>query len=74
VAGFQLTAVIERLDGGFRARCVELDIERAGASSAAALANLREAVAAFVASARDSDILDLLTREVEVTLFEVDRT
>jgi hypothetical protein len=53
---------------------VELDIEREGVSGAAALANLKEAVAAFVASASDSDILDLLTREVEVTLFEVDRT
>jgi hypothetical protein len=72
--GFQLTAVIERLDRGFRARCVELDIEREGVSSEAALANLKDAVAAFVASARDNDILDLLTREVEVTLFEVDRS
>lgn len=73
MGGYQLTAIIQ-LDGDqFVARCVELDIVTRGASSAAALSNLRASVASFVSTARDSEILALLTRETEVTLFEVER-
>jgi predicted RNase H-like HicB family nuclease len=73
MGGYQLTAIVERTDDEFVARCVELDIVTRGVSSAAALSNLKEAVASFVATAKDADILALLTRETEVTLFEVER-
>ena len=74
MGGYLLTAISERDGDQFVARCVELDITGRGASREAALANLREAVASFVASARDAEILGYLTREVEVSLFEVDHT
>ena len=73
MGGYQLTAIIEREGGEFIARCVELDISTRGASGSAALSNLKEAVASFVATAKDAEILALLTRETEVTLFEVER-
>jgi predicted RNase H-like HicB family nuclease len=73
MGGYQLTAIIEREDDLFVARCVELDIAGQGPTGAMALSNLKEAVALFVADAKDADVLELLTREVEVTLFEVDR-
>jgi predicted RNase H-like HicB family nuclease len=73
MGGYQLTAIIEREDDLFVARCVELDIAGQGPTGATALSNLKEAVALFVADAKDADVLELLTREVEVTLFEVDR-
>jgi predicted RNase H-like HicB family nuclease len=72
MAGYQLTAIIEREGGLFVARCVELDIAGHGASRAAALANLKEAVSFFVENARDTDVLERLAREVEVALFEVE--
>jgi predicted RNase H-like HicB family nuclease len=73
MGGYQLTAIIEREDDLFVARCLELDIASHGSSGPAALSNLKEAVALFVADAKEADVLELLTREVEVTLFEVDR-
>jgi len=73
MGGYQLTAIVEREDDQFIARCVELDIATRGISGAAALSNLKEAVASFVSTAKDAEILALLTRETEVTLFEIER-
>lgn len=73
MGGFQLTAIIEREDDVFIARCVELDISRHGSTREGALASLKQAVSSFVASARDAEVVERLAREVEVTLFEVER-
>jgi predicted RNase H-like HicB family nuclease len=73
MAGYQFTAIIEREGELFVAHCVELDIASRGSSGAAALNNLKDEVASFVANAQDAEILRRLTREVEVTLFEVER-
>ena len=71
--GYQLTAIVEREDDIFIAHCVELDIASSGFSGAAALANLKEVVASFLANAQDTEILERLVRDVEVRLFEVER-
>ena len=73
MGGYQLTAIIEREGELFVARCVELDIACRGASGAAALSNLKEAVIEFLDEARDAEIVQRLVRDVEVTLFEVER-
>ena len=73
MAGYQFTAIIEREGDMFIAHCVELDIARRGSSGATALTNLKDEVASFVANAQDAEILRRLSRQVEVTLFEVDR-
>jgi hypothetical protein len=74
MSGYQLTAISERDGDQFIAHCVELDIKGRGSSREAALAILTEAVASFVASAKDAEILGYLTREVEVSLIEVEPT
>ncbi len=73
MGGYQLTAVIESEGGLFVARCVELDIASQGATGATALSNLKEAVRLFLENAGDNEILKRLARDVEVTLFEVER-
>ena len=72
MGGYLLTAISERDGDQFIARCVELDIDGRGNSREAALANLKQAVASFIASAKDAEILGFLTQEVEVSLFEVE--
>jgi len=72
MGGYQLTAIIEREGGLFVARCVELDIAGQGGSGAAALSNLKDAVAFFLETSQDAEILRRLAREVEVKLFEVE--
>jgi len=72
--GYQLTAILEREGDLFIAHCVELDVASRGFSGAAALANLKEGVASFLASAQDAEILERLVREVEVMPFEVEGT
>ena len=71
--GYQFTAIVEREGPLFIAHCVELDIASRGLSGAAAVANLKEVVASFLASADDAEILRRLTREVEVMPFDVER-
>ena len=71
--GYQLTAIIERRHGGFVARCLELSIASPGPTGAAALAKLKDDVASFLAQTQDAEILDRLSREVEVAHFEVAR-
>ena len=72
MGGYQLTAIIEREGDLFVAHCVELDIASRGPTGDTALANLKAAVASFVASAQDAEVLRRLTRQVEVALFEVE--
>jgi predicted RNase H-like HicB family nuclease len=73
MGGYQLTAIIEREGSMYVARCVELDIAGQGGSGAAALSNLKSAVLRFFENAQEAEILRRLAREVEVTLFDVER-
>jgi predicted RNase H-like HicB family nuclease len=73
MGGYQLTAIIEREGSLYVARCVELDIAGQGGSGAAALSNLKSAVLRFFENAQEAEILRRLAREVEVTLFDVER-
>ena len=73
MGGYQLTAIIEREGSFFVARCVELDIAGHGRSGAAALSNLKDAVSMFLENGQEAEILRRLARDVEVTLFEVER-
>jgi hypothetical protein len=73
MGGYQLTAIIEREGDLFVARCVELDIASKGPTGSAALSNLRSAVRSFMELAGDAEIEQRLTRDVEVTQFEIDR-
>lgn len=68
----QLTAIIEREGDLFIAHCVELDLASRGHSRVAALANLKAMVSSFMANSEDVELLRRLTRDVEVTLFEVE--
>jgi predicted RNase H-like HicB family nuclease len=72
MGGYQLTAIIEREGDLFIAHCLEFDIASRGSSRVTALANLKETVASFVANAKDAELLRRLTRDVEVTLFEIE--
>jgi predicted RNase H-like HicB family nuclease len=73
MAGYQLTAIIEREGNLFVARCVELDIASQGPTGPTALSNLKEAVALFLENALEAEILERLSRDVEVKPFEVER-
>lgn len=73
MGGYQLTAIIEREGSLFVARCVELDIAGQGGTGAAALSNLKDAVSMFLENGQEAEILRRLARDVEVTLFEVER-
>jgi predicted RNase H-like HicB family nuclease len=68
-----LTAVIEREDGGYVALCPELDIASQGASVEEARANLREAVELFFETADASEIDRRLRSEVYITRIDVAR-
>jgi hypothetical protein len=61
MGGYQLTAIIEREGDLYVARCIELDVAGQGGSGVAALDTSQEA-----------EILRRLSRDVEVTLFEVE--
>ena len=71
---YQLTAILEREGDLYVAHCVELDLAGRGFSGTAALANLKDVVASFLAHAQDAEILERLRREVEVMPFEVQLT
>ena len=73
MGGYQLTAIIEREGGLFVARCVELDIVVQGPTGATTFSKLKETVTFFLDNAGDSEILERLSRDVEVKLFEVER-
>jgi predicted RNase H-like HicB family nuclease len=72
MGGYQLTAIIEREGDLYVARCIELDVAGQGGSGVAALSNLKEAVSFFLDTSQEAEILRRLSRDVEVTLFEVE--
>lgn len=67
----QLTAIIEREEGGFSALCPELDIASQGASVEEARDNLREAIELFFESASEAEIATRMNEDVYVTRVEV---
>ncbi|MGI8742284.1 MAG: type II toxin-antitoxin system HicB family antitoxin [Bryobacteraceae bacterium] len=66
-----LTAIIEREDGGFVALCPELDIASQGSSIEEARTNLIEALTLFFETADPSEVLRRFQAEVFVTQVEV---
>ena len=70
--GRQLTAVIEREEGGFVSLCPELDIASQGDTIEEARANLQEAVELFFETASNEEVTERLHDEVYVTRFEVE--
>ncbi len=67
----QMTAIIEREDGGFVALCPELDIASQGSSIEEARANLIEALTLFFETASPSEVSRRFQPEVFVTQVEV---
>lgn len=67
----QLTAIIEREDGGYVSLCPELDIASQGATIEEARDNLREALEVFFETASPEEVKDRLHEEVYVTRVEV---
>jgi len=67
----QMTAIIEREDGGYVALCPELDIASQGNTIEEARENLREALELFFESASPEEIQQRLHDEVYVTYVEV---
>ena len=67
----QLTAIIEREDGGYVALCPELDIASQGTTVAEARENLKEALELFFETAAATEIEHRLHEEVYVTRVEV---
>lgn len=67
----QLTAIIEREEGGYVALCPELDIASQGDTVAEARDNLIEALELFFEVASDAEIQERLHEEVYVTRVEV---
>jgi hypothetical protein len=72
MGGYQLTAIIEREGSLYIARCIELDVAGQGGSGPAALSNLKAAVSFFLETSHEAEILRRLSRDVEVTLFDVE--
>ncbi len=69
----QLTAIIERENGGFVSLCPELDIASQGSSIEEARANLIEALTLFFETADPSELVrrhhgDVFVTQVEVTV------
>jgi predicted RNase H-like HicB family nuclease len=67
----QLTAIIEREEGGYVALCPELDIASQGDTIEEARQNLREALELFFETASSEEIGTRLHEEVYVTRVEV---
>jgi len=67
----QLTAIIEREDGGYVALCPELDIASQGDTIENARSNLAEAIELFFEVADPSEIEQRLHNDVFVTSVEV---
>jgi predicted RNase H-like HicB family nuclease len=67
----QLTAIIEREEGGYVSLCPELDIASQGGTIEEARLNLREAIELFFETASPSEIKTRLHEEVYVTRLEV---
>jgi len=58
------TAILEREDDAYVARCPELDVASQGRTVEEATANLREAVELFLESADESELEERLRGEV----------
>jgi len=67
----QMTAIIERENGGYVALCPELDIASQGDSIEQARANLQEALELFFETASLTEIQQRLHRECYITQVEV---
>ena len=67
----QLTAIIEREDGGYVALCPELDIASQGDSIEQARDNLKEALELFFETASPQEIETRYQGEVYITQLEV---
>ncbi len=67
----QLTAIIEREEGGYVSLCPELDIASQGKTIEEARQNLREALELFFETASPKEIQARLHEEVYVTRVEV---
>jgi predicted RNase H-like HicB family nuclease len=67
----QLTAIIEREEGGYISLCPELDIASQGDTIEEARLNLREALELFFETASPQEIKTRLHEEVYVTRVEV---
>ncbi len=67
----QLTAIIEKEEGGFFSLCPELDIASQGDTIESARDNLREAIELFFETASPTEVKARLHEEVYVTRLEV---
>jgi predicted RNase H-like HicB family nuclease len=67
----QLTAIIEREEGGYVSLCPELDIASQGSTIEEARENLREALELFFETASPKEIKIRLHEEVYVTRVEI---
>ena len=67
----QLTAIIEKEDGGYVALCPEVDVASQGATVAEARGNLKEALELFFETASREEIDTRLHNEVYITHVEV---
>jgi predicted RNase H-like HicB family nuclease len=67
----QLTAIIEREEGGYVSLCPELDIASQGETIEEARLNLREALELFFETASPEEIRTRLHEEVYITRVEV---
>ena len=67
----QLTAIIEREEGGYVSFCPELDIASQGLTIEEARDNLREALELFFETAAPEEITQRLHQEIYVTHVEV---
>ena len=67
----QLTAIIEKEDGGYVALCPEVDVASQGATVAEARENLKEALELFFETASREEIDARLHNEVYITHVEV---
>ena len=67
----QLTAIIEKEDGGYVALCPELDIASQGDTIEEARNNLQEALELFFETANPAEIKKRMHDEVFVTRLEV---
>lgn len=67
----QLTAIIEREEGGYVSLCPEFDIASQGDTIEEARLNLREALELFFETASPKEIQTRMHEEVHVTRVEV---
>ena len=68
----QLTAIIEKEDGGYVALCPEVDVASQGDTVGEARDNLKEAIELFFETASPMEITSRLHDEVYVTHVEVE--